>query len=50
MLLCYRTPMFQPWEVQPLLETSAEFMDTVPGVVSSVFAPEAAGRTPQRPD
>ena len=50
MLLCYRTPMLQPWEVRPLLETSAEFMDMVPGVVSSLFEPEAAARVPQRPD
>ena len=50
MLLCYRTPMFQPWEVRPLLEISAEFMDTVPGVVSSLFAPQAAGRARKRPD
>jgi hypothetical protein len=42
--------MLQPWEVRPLLEISAEFMETAPAVVSSLFAPEAAGRAPQRPD
>ena len=43
MLLCYRSPRLQPWELQPLLETALEFLDQVPGVVSSLFPAPAAG-------
>jgi hypothetical protein len=36
MLLC-SCPRLQPWEVQPLLETAAAFLDQVPDVVSSLY-------------
>jgi hypothetical protein len=36
-LLCYRSPQLQPWELLPVLEAASEFMDMVPDVVSDLF-------------
>jgi hypothetical protein len=49
LLLCSRTPAFQPWELRPLLDTAVGFLETVPTVVSNVFR-HGPARVPQRPD
>jgi hypothetical protein len=43
MLLCYRSPRLQPWELEPLLETTLKFLEQIPDVVSSLFPAPAAG-------